>query len=203
MEQVSQPEIAAAWSLNPTTHSFSSDTSPTLTLSLTNHGDRPITIYNEHMDPSRVLAEGSLVIFDLTTDTPVDQLKTRFCDFQPPSKDVPLRETKFHTLYPSKLVSFTATFGRSKSPSQPSLPGQPLRARGVHGLEIGHEYVLRPGTGWGWVRWWDYGEKDEVINPPGGRLDGRTIAYKHSKAPHAGFHVNVKALPEIKFNCVE
>ena len=69
MEQIFQPDVSTEWSLDPTTHSFSSNTSPTLTLSLTNHSDRPITIYNEYLVPSRLLAEGSFTIFDLTADT--------------------------------------------------------------------------------------------------------------------------------------
>ncbi|KAI4271397.1 MAG: hypothetical protein LQ337_006036 [Flavoplaca oasis] len=204
MEQALQPEVSAEWSLDPTTHSFSSNPSPTLTFSLTNHSDQPITIYNEYLVPSRLLAEGSFTIFDLTADTEVHQLKTRFCDFVPPTNvHVPLRESMFHTLYPGTPVFFIATFGISKSPPRPSLPHQPLRPRGVHGLEIGHEYILRPGQGWGWVRWWEYGEKEEVINPPTGKLDGRTVAYKHSKAPHPGFQINIGTLPAIKFKCVE
>ena len=170
MEQIFQPDVSTEWSLDPTTNSFSSTTSPTLTLSLTNHSDRPIAIYNEYLVPLRLLAEGSFTIFDLTAGTP---------------------------------VSFIATFGISKSPPRPSLPHQSLRPRGIHGLEIRHKYVLRPGQGWGWVRWWEYSEKDEVINPPTGKLDGRTVAYKHSKAPHPGFRINIEALPAIKFMCVE
>ncbi|KAI4266255.1 MAG: hypothetical protein L6R38_008849 [Xanthoria sp. 2 TBL-2021] len=204
-EQPSQPSISAEWSLDPTTHSFSSDTSPTLTLSLTNHANRPITIYNEYLIPSQVLAEGHFVIFDHTTNKVVDQLKTRFCDFPPPSKiHVPLRDHMFHTLYPGRPVSFTAMFGRSsKSPPRPRLEEQQRQARGVDGLEIGHEYSLRPGEGWGYIRWWEYGEKDEVISPPSGKLDGREIAYKRTKTPHPGIRVNVEALAEIRFRCVE
>lgn len=29
------------------------------------------------------------------------------------------------------------------------------------------------GKDWEYIRWWEYGEKEEVMNPPGGRLDGR------------------------------
>ncbi|KAL8847870.1 MAG: hypothetical protein Q9221_007121 [Calogaya cf. arnoldii] len=138
----------------PTTHSFSSDTSPTLTLSLTNHAKRAIKIYNERLIPSKVRAEGHFLIFDRTANTAVDQLKTRFCDLPPPSKiHVPLGKHMFHTLYPEQPVSFTATFGKSnKSSSQPRLEDQHRQARGVNGLEIGHEYSLRPGEGWGYIR---------------------------------------------------
>ena len=204
MEQTLQPDVSAEWSLDLTTHSFSSNTSPTPTLSLTNHSNRPIIIYNECLVPSRLLAEGSFTIFDLTDDTEVHQLKTRFCNFVPPTNvHVPLRDSMFHTLYPGIPVSFIAPFGISKSLPRPSLPHQTLRPRGVHGLEIGHEYALRPGQGWGWVRWWEYGEKDKVINPPTGKLNGRTVAYKHSKAPRPGFRISIEALPAIKFICVE
>ncbi|KAI4203197.1 MAG: hypothetical protein LQ350_002073 [Teloschistes chrysophthalmus] len=115
-----QPDTSVTWSLEPTTHSFSKDPSPTIKLQLTNHDSRPITIYNEHLIPSVVLAEGHFIIFDYTSNKTVDQTKTRFCDFPPPSKvHVPLREHLFHTLHPGEPTVFTATFGRSKMPSQP------------------------------------------------------------------------------------
>ncbi|KAL8974171.1 MAG: hypothetical protein Q9197_001592 [Variospora fuerteventurae] len=188
----------------PTEHSYSSsNASPTLKVSLTNHATRPITIYNEYMILFRVLAEGKLIIYDRTSDTVVDQMKTHFCEFAPPTKvHVPLPERMFYTLYPMEPVVFTATFGRNKSPSQPVI--NPHRPRGVHGLQIGHEYVLRPGKGWGYIRWWEWGEKDEVINPPGrGKLDGREILYKRRKTPHPRLLMNVEELPEIEFRCVE
>ncbi|KAL8992321.1 MAG: hypothetical protein Q9169_007188 [Polycauliona sp. 2 TL-2023] len=207
MDPISPPKITAQWSLNRTTHSFSTDTSPPiLTISLYNQTDRPITIYNESIDPWRLLARGLFTIFDLTTDSAVDQTKTHYCDFEPPSKiHVPLREHLFHTLYPSVPVTFSGAFGRSrKLPPQPaSMLEESEHARGVHGLEIGHEYVLRPGKWWGWVRWWEYGERDEVMNPKGKKLNGRTLAYNHTKVPHPGFSIDVESLPEIHFSCVE
>lgn len=33
--------------------------------------------------------------------------------------------------------------------------------------------TCRVGKDWEYIRWWEYGEKEEVMNPPGGRLDGR------------------------------
>ncbi|CAF9922466.1 MAG: hypothetical protein HETSPECPRED_005080 [Heterodermia speciosa] len=205
-----EPNVTIDWCLEPTTHSYSSASSPTLKFSLINHGDRPITIYEEHIDPSTILAEGRLSIFDHTTNTDVDQIKTRYCSIAPPSKvHVPLREQLFHTLYSEVPVTFTTTFGRSKTPSRPKSidaddgHGKKDQARGVHGLEPGHRYSLRPGKGWGFVRWWEYGEKEEVMNPPEGKLDGREVAYDHRKAPHPGFHVNVADLPVIDFWCVE
>ncbi|KAL8950525.1 MAG: hypothetical protein Q9222_003448 [Ikaeria aurantiellina] len=206
----SMPTISVDWSLDSTTHSFSSMKAPIWNLFLISHAKQPITIYNEYMNPSRVLAEGKLSIFDHTANVEVDQLKTRFCDIPPPSKvHVPLRENMFHTLYPETPYYFTATFGSGRMPSRPKLPdGVPdqrnrKKARGVDGLEVGHQYSLRPGKGWGYIRWWEYGEKDEVMNPPGGRLDGREVAYKHKKTPHPGIRVKVEELPEIEFQCVE
>ena len=93
------PKISITWSLDPTTHSFSSSSAPTLRLCLINHATRPITIYNEYRNPTTLLAEGRFSIFDHTTNSEVAQLKTRFCDFEPPSKvDVPLGEKMFHNL---------------------------------------------------------------------------------------------------------
>ncbi|KAI4121166.1 MAG: hypothetical protein LQ338_006529 [Usnochroma carphineum] len=209
-EETSEPAISVSWSLDPPTHSYSSDTAPTLKLSLTSHATRPITIYNEYMNPSIVLAEGHLSIFDHTANVEVDQVKTRYCDFPPPSKvHVPLREQMFHTLYPEVPKVFTGTFGRGKMPPKPKLPESSngerdkKQARGVDGLEPGHQYSLRPGKGWGYIRWWEYGEKDQVINPPEGRLDGRQVAYNRKKTPHPAIRVNVEELPEIEFWCVE
>ena len=209
-ERVPEPNVTVNWSLEPRIHSYSSDISPTLKLSLTNHGKRPITIYDEDLNPFTILAEGHLSIFDHTAKSEVDQVKTRFCNIPPPSKvNVPLREQLFHTLYPEVPVVFTTTFGRSKTPSRPkSINGdnssrRKSQARGVHGLEPGHHYGLRPGKARGFIRWWEYGEKDEVINPPQGKLDGREVAYDDRKAPHQGIHVNLADLPEIQFWCIE
>ena len=76
------------------------------------------------------------------------------------------------------------------------------QARGVDGLETGHDYSLQPGRGWGYVRWWEWGEKEDVMNPSGGRLDGREVAYKRNKRPHPGIRVNVEELKEIEFRYV-
>ena len=76
------------------------------------------------------------------------------------------------------------------------------QARGVNGLEVGHHYGLRPGKGWGYIRWWQDGEKDAVINPAEGKLDGRELAYRN-KAPYPGIRVDVEKLPEIEFWCIQ
>lgn len=41
------------------------------------------------------------------------------------------------------------------------------------------------------------------MNPPGGRLNGREIAYSRKKTPHPGIRADVEALPEIRSECVE
>jgi len=205
------PEISVAWSLDPTIHSFSGSSAPTLRLFLTNHADRPITIYNEHLHLPTLLAEGNkFSIYDYTTGSEVPQVETRFCDFEPPSKiHVPLRETLFHTLPPGVPVPFPATFGRGSLTPKPNDPDDPEREQnrnkvsGVHNLEVGHHYSLRSERGWTYVRWWEYGEKDEVINPPGGKLDGRKVAYRRRKNPHPRLQVMMDGLTEIDFWCVE
>ena len=77
------------------------------------------------------------------------------------------------------------------------------KVRGVDGLDVGHHYSLRSGSRWGYVRWWEYGEKDEVVNPPGGRLDWRKVAYRRTRTPHPGVRMEVEGLPEIEFWCIE
>ena len=198
------PKVTISWSLDPTTHSFQSPSAPTLRLELTNHASQSITIYNEHIRPGALLAEGQFSIFDNTTGSEVDQRKTRYCKFDPPSHvHVPLYEKLFHTLPPGEPVAFTAKFtGGLRVPSSKENRAQ---VRGVDGTEIGHHYSLRPCSrfGWGLIRWWEYGEKDDVINPPSGKLDGRKVMYQPHKAPHPAIRVDVKKLPEIEFWCVE
>ncbi|KAL8671363.1 MAG: hypothetical protein Q9168_004145 [Polycauliona sp. 1 TL-2023] len=206
VEESRLPQVSITWSLKPAIHSFSSNVAPTLEIALTNHDTRPITIYNEFLIPSTILAEGHFDIFDYTTNEQVDQIKTRFCDFPPPSKvHVPLREQLFHTLHPEEPTIFTTAFGRTKTPPRPKHKGENARgqSRGVDGLEIGHHYGLRPGKGWGFIRWWGYGEKDQVINPNGIKLDGRELAYKSKKTPHPGIRVDIDELPELAFECIE
>ncbi len=206
------PEITVTWSLDPTTHSFSSPTAPTLRLFLTNHADRPVTIYNESLHLPTLLAEGSkFSIYDHTTGSAVRQVLTRFCIFELPSKiHVPLQESMFHTLPPGVPVPIAATFGRGKLTPKPLEPGDPEREQnkntvsGVHNLEVGHHYTLRSETKWRFIRWWEYGEKDEVINPPGGKLDGRKVAFRRRKSPHPSrIRVEMSGLKEIDFWCVE
>ena len=197
------PKVAISWSLDPTTHSFHSPTAPTLRLELTNHDTRPITIYNENFRPGALLAEAQFSIFDNTTNLEVHQSKTIFCNFVPPSYiHVPLPEKSFHTLPPGEPVAFTTRFTLTTE-FPPRSKEHRARVRGVDGLEIGHHYSLRPGSWRGFIRWWDYGEKEEVINPPSGKLDGRKVMYRPKKAPHPGFDVEVEKLPEIQFWCVE
>ena len=108
-----EPLISLEWSLDPSVHSFSNDAAPILSLFLPLHARTPITIYNEHLDPSRLLSQGRFSIFDLITETEVPQAKSRFCDFEPPSKvHVPLRENMLYTLYPGKPTQSRTSFGR-------------------------------------------------------------------------------------------
>ncbi|KAL9637859.1 MAG: hypothetical protein Q9164_001942 [Protoblastenia rupestris] len=209
------PDISIEWRLDPTTHSFSrNSTPPTLCLILTSHDKRPITIYDESLSPGHLLAEGKFSIFYHTTNAHVARSKSRFCHFEPPSKiEVPLRESLFHTLYPEVPVVFSTVFGRSNKAPKPALRAEEANVdvkqyphrpgRGVDGLEPNHHYCLRAERGWGYIRWWEYGEKDEVMNPPSGRLDGRTVAYRRSKNPHRGIQLEVQSLPDIDFWCVE
>ncbi|MDI1491412.1 MAG: hypothetical protein OHK93_002621 [Ramalina farinacea] len=208
-----EPLISLEWSLNPSAHSSSNETAPVLSLFLTLHARIPITIYNEHLDPSRLLSEGRFSIFDLTTETEVPQAKSRFCDFEPPSKvHVPLRENMFYTLYPGIPTPLRTSFGRGskirprpKEENQEGDGSKQAMAKGVHGLAIGHRYrlTIRRTGGWAPVRWWEYGEREEVINPPTGRLDGRKVAYRRAQNPHDGLPVDGSGLVPILFQCIE
>ncbi|ERF71378.1 hypothetical protein EPUS_09050 [Endocarpon pusillum Z07020] len=101
-EQESVPRISLNWTLDPTPHSFSTELPPTICLILTSHANKPITIYNEALNPSRLLSEGKFPIFDQTDNIEVPHRRRIYCDFEPPSKiKVPLREKLFHTLYPA------------------------------------------------------------------------------------------------------
>ena len=41
------------------------------------------------------------------------------------------------------------------------------------------------------------------MNPPGGRLDGRTVAYGFRKEPHRAIQIDTKSVPVIDFWCAE
>lgn len=205
------PCISVSWSLDPIVHSYSSDVAPRLRLILTSHAEKPLTIYNESLSPGRMLAEGKFCIFDLTSNLEIEQRKARFCDFEPPSKvQVPLREQLFHTLHPEVPLAFETAFGGGKHAPK-ALVGNPesvsdlkcsrMKARGVDGLEPGHHYRLGPGQDWGFIRWWEFGEKEEVMNPSSGRLDGRRIAYRRNKNPHHGIYLDKANMSEIDFWC--
>lgn len=157
-----------------------------------------------------MLAEGKFRIFDLTNNLEIQQRKTRFCNFEPPSKvQAPLREHLFHTLYPEIPLVFETDFGGEKHATK-ALRGPEfaldskyprMKARGVDGLEPGHHYRLESEQGRGHIRWWEYGEKEEVMNPPSGRLDGRRIAYRHESSPRRGIHLNKGNTSKIFFSC--
>lgn len=211
-EQESVPRISVNWTLDPTPHSFRSELPPTLCLILTSHASRPITIYNESLNPGRMLREGCFPIFDKTDNIGVAHKKVRYCYFEPPSKiHVPLREKLFRTLYPGVPLVLATPFGPTEWAPKSFLeryvkPGVELerrRALGVDGLKPGHHYSLRAGQGWGRIRWWEYGEKEEVMNPPTGKLDGKKVAYRQSKNPHPPIMLDVKNLHDIDFWCVE
>ncbi len=211
------PKVSLGLSLEPTTHSYSSTTAPKLILSLTSHAPRPLTIYNDAIRPGRLVAEGKFSIFDVTSNVFVQQMKTRFCMFEPPSKvHVPLREDMFYTLYPEIPVTLETSFGRNiRAPKPRSDPEfgsinprrDDIQARGVDGLEIGHQYRLGINGGWGAIAWWEWGEKEEVINPPEGKLDGRKVVYhdrkRSRKTPHEPILVDKKGVEEVEFCCTE
>lgn len=204
------PCISVSWSLSPTVHSYSNNFAPKLCLILTSHADKPLTIYNESLNPGRMLAEGKFRIFDLTNNLEIQQRKSRFCDFEPPSKvQVSLREHLFHTLYPEIPLVFETDFSGGKHAPQAlrepefafDSKNPRMKARGVDGLEPGHHYRLESEQGWGFIRWWEYGEKEEVMNPPSGRLDGRRIAYGYKSSPHRGIHLDKGNMSGIFFSC--
>lgn len=158
------PSISVSWSLNPIIHSYSNELAPTLRLALISHADRPLTIYNDSLNSSYLLAEGKFFIFDLTSNLEIQQRKTRVCIFEPPSKvQVPLQDT----LYPEVPLGLETRFGGGKhAPKAQRKPESAfdfnyprMKSRGVDGLEVGHHYRLGPGQGWGYIRWWEYGER--------------------------------------------
>ncbi len=79
-------------------------------------------------------------------------------------------------------------------------------AKGVDGLEVGHQYRLGVNGGFGSIRWWEWGEKEEVIRSAGKggkRLDGRRVAYGFGKEPHEMILIDREGVEEIEFWCVE
>ena len=78
---------------------------------------------------------------------------------------------------------------------------------GANELKIGHRYSLGLASvsrvNWRFVRWWEYGTKEEVLRPDGEgrRLDGRRVAFE--RGPHEAIEIDVSAAGDVRFECVE
>lgn len=115
----------------------------------------------------------------------------------------------FHTFYLDVPLGFEMNFGGAdhapralwEPESTVDFKHSRMKARGVDGLEPGHHYRLGPGQGWGCIPWWEYGEKEEVMNPSGGRLNGRRIAYRRNKNPHPAIYLDKGNISDIFFSC--
>jgi hypothetical protein len=57
----------------------------------------------------------------------------------------------------------------------------------------------KPQIPWNSIRWWDYGTRDEILNAPNRRLDGRSVAV--GSGPHPTIVIDLKIVTPIHFEC--
>ncbi|KAG8528664.1 uncharacterized protein KY384_006351 [Bacidia gigantensis] len=208
------PLVSASLALNPRCHSYANYVAPSLILSIISHYDRPITIYADDLSPALMLKCGAFKIISLTSGAEFKQTVSTHCRFPPPTKvKVSYDEASFYTLYPNVPVTFSAPFTRKRDNND----GKPLPAShpdysnhrystsgalGVDGLEPGDTYALTlaetPRVAWTFVRWWEYGTKEEVLRMD---LDARKV--KFDPGPHEPITVDTSGVKAVAFSCTE
>jgi hypothetical protein len=173
------PSISISMSLTPNPHSYSSLTPPILSLTVTSHASRPLTIMTWHtlLYPDLALVQSAFRIRDLTAGTEADQTRIQL-------SRLPLRrqigsydEGRFLTLFPEQPATVSTPFGNHTERPRPEghpermkqcARGQiPRRVRGVDGLVVGRKYELSV-CGCLKVWWWRWGTREEVLEPEGG-----------------------------------
>ena len=166
-----EPSISISITLTPCTYSYSTPEVPTLSVHMTSHAPRPITVFtwNTVLHPYSGLKRQCFTITDTSSGEKIPQNKvslnrTRFRR-QIGSSD----EQLFSTLYPDQPVTVKAAFGPWPGEAKPI--GHPERfprrlGWGVDGLEVGHGYEVKVSSGQ-MVIWWKWGTKEEVLAPPG------------------------------------
>ncbi|CAD0110840.1 unnamed protein product [Aureobasidium uvarum] len=169
-------------SINPSTHSFSSPTPPTLTMTLLSHATSPVTIFiwNTALHISRALTNRGITITDQETN---DSIPTTHFLVQRVAI-TRIRGSYDEELYlelpPGVPVQLQRAFGRNVDvkplPRHIVQKGweideqgkerkirRSMKATGVDGLEAGHSYRVGVNSETlGWCRW-AFATKDEVL----------------------------------------
>ena len=210
------PKISATISLEPKTYSFSSSEIPMLNLTLRLSYQSPITIYADDLSPSLMLRHGAFDIHYRSSGAEVQQTKRTYCRIPPPTKvNVELDESMFLTLQPHTPYTFSSPFCRSLRGDKPrsaselgDLDDRRRRgACGVDGLEPGYDYMLsltaNPRIHWRYIRWWEYGTKEQVLYSDGDtcELDARRV--KFGRGPRNPIKIDTSNAIFIEFRCEE
>ncbi len=134
----------------------------TLEVTVISHACRPITVLtrNTILDPGGALWQDRFEFVDTESDTKVNRERLALCNHGPIRRTWK-SEKLFLTLHPG--VPHVVTRTLSTPGSDLSLPQDETD---INGLELGHTYVVRATQGHP-VTWWDYGTKEELLDPPG------------------------------------
>ncbi len=181
------PNLTVHLSLSPTTYSYSNPTPPTLSLTITSHADRPLTLltYNTPFHPASGLTQNCFPIYDLTTSTSVKTTSIRV-QRMPLSRARGSGDEKyFLTLPPSEPITVSTRFARGNEGMRPMSKAAAQREReeaerrgharrsvfacGVDGLEPGHRYRVDVAKAGLMSFWWVWGTKEDVLVDAGSR----------------------------------
>jgi hypothetical protein len=157
-----RPRIDVKIVINPSTHSYSDGSTPTVTLRITSRADHPITIHTwmRPLNPKDALVSRGFVITDLATGKPVKTTELRV-NRRPATRVAGTRdEDEYLELLPEIPVDVSTGFGRGGGAYRPEpwdrvrqgvlfdADSKPLNIRrsasvaGFDGLEPGHQYSV-------------------------------------------------------------
>ena len=183
------PSVSLSMSVDPSTCNVNSETLPTLSLTVTLHASRPITVctYGTVLNPKLALRSKNFSVFDLTANQRVwtELGKLQRYPLRPRLGDSD--EQYYLTLLPETPLTITHPFslikrwrnrdpdgGLTISPKAPDYKGEVFR----NYLEPGHKYRIGvEGQGLGW---WRYGTKEEVLAPAGAPLSENLCRWTES-----------------------
>ncbi|MDI1488108.1 MAG: hypothetical protein OHK93_007382 [Ramalina farinacea] len=189
-----RPKISISLSLDPKSYTFDNPTPPILSLTLTCHAARPITLFtwNTPLDPSSGMSQAHFPITDLSTTppTPIPQSSIRI-QRAPISRARGSGDEPYYlTLDPNTSVTVSTRFARGGKDSGPrpqprsvvergweidEETGEERKTRrsvrgcGVDGLESGRRYRVDVEKQAIERCWWRYGTKEDVMVEEGSR----------------------------------
>ena len=193
------PKILVSAKLDPPVLSLSNKAASNLVLALISTHEKPITFFGDDVSPKVMLLYAAFKKFRPKHQRICFQPWAHLLQNTPAHKSSSaMREHLFHTLMPNTPLGSSAPFApnikrliKSHSDTDPHPPPH-SSMHGLAALPPGQWYLLvideSTRIRWNYVRWWDYGTKDEVLNPGGKKLDGRKVA--HSLGPHPAIEIN-------------